>query len=126
MQCVRSMGWLVLLLVFVDEVLAVAAFGIWGWQQEPRWLWVWLLPLVAMQAWFWFASPKARFGGEVRRPLVKVVVFSLATVALWDAGHPELAVALFVFSFVINALAMIPSIAALADEATGQSRSASA
>ena len=108
-------GWSVLALVFLDEVLAVAAFAVWGWEHEPRWLLVWLLPLVAMTAWFLFASPKAAYGGRLRRPLVKVVVFGLASVALWDAGHPAWALALLVFSVVVNALAQIPVIAALTD-----------
>ena len=110
-------GWLVLTLVFVDELLAVAAFGVWGWQQDPRWLWVWLLPLVAMAAWYLFASPKAQYGGRLRRPVVKVIVFGLASLALWDAGHPVWAAALLVFSLVVNGLAQIPAIATLATEA---------
>lgn len=110
-------GWSVLLLVFVDELLAMTAFGIWGWQQSPRWLLVWALPLLAMGAWYLFASPKAPYGGGLVRPLVKVAVFGLASLALWDAGHPGWAAALLVFSVVVNALAQIPSIAALAREA---------
>ena len=39
-----AFGWLVLTLVFVDELLVVAAFGVWGWGASPRWLLVWLLP----------------------------------------------------------------------------------
>ncbi|MBZ5737365.1 DUF2568 domain-containing protein [Nocardioides mangrovi] len=111
-----AFGWLVLTLVFVDELLAVAAYGVWGWQQDPRWLLVWLLPLLAMTVWFLLASPKARWGGAVRRPVTKVVVFGLASLALWDAGHPGWAVALLVFSVVVNALAQVPAIAALARE----------
>ena len=115
----RILGWTVLALVFVDEVLVVAAYGIWGWQQDPRWLWVWLLPVLAMQVWFWFASPKARFGHPVGRPLVKLVVFGLGALALWDAGQPTWAAALLVFSLAINALALIPAIARLPDEIGG-------
>ncbi len=109
-------GWSVLALVFVDEVLAVAAFGVWGWGRDPRWLLVWLLPLAAMTAWFLFASPKARFGGTWVRPVVKVVVFGLASLALWDAGHEDWAVALLVFSVVVNGLALLPSIRVLVEE----------
>lgn len=119
-----SVGWLVLLLVFVDELLCLVAFGMWGWQHDPAWLWVWLLPLAGALAWFTFASPKARFGGTVVRPVVKLVVFGLATAALWDLGRPTAAGAFLVFSLTVNALATIPSIAALADESTGRSRSA--
>jgi hypothetical protein len=111
---VTFLGWWVLLLVFLDEVLALIAFGVWGWQQDLRWLWVWLLPLLGGTAWFWFASPKARFGHPVGRPLVKVLVFGLASLALWDAGHPTAAVVFLVFSVVVNALAQIPAIARLA------------
>ncbi|MCW2766104.1 MAG: hypothetical protein JWO11_2063 [Nocardioides sp.] len=107
-------GWLVLALVFLDELLAMAAFGVWGWQASPAWLLVWLLPLLAILAWFCFASPKAAYGGPVVRPVVKVVVFGLASLALWDAGHPSWAVALLVFSVVVNGLAMIPAIRDLA------------
>jgi hypothetical protein len=109
---VDGFAWSVLTLVFVDELLAMAAYGVWGWQVgTPRALLVVLLPLAAMTAWWLFASPKARFGGGVRRPLVKALVFGLATWALWDAGHHGWAVALLVFSVVVNGLALVPRIA---------------
>lgn len=109
-------GWSVLVLVFVDELLAMAAFGVWGWERDPRWLLVWLLPVAAMTAWFLLASPKARFGGTWVRPVVKVIVFGLASLALWDAGHEDWAVALLVFSVVVNGLALLPSIRVLVEE----------
>ena len=111
-----------LTLVFVDEVLAMAAFGIWGWQASPRWLLVWLLPLLAMAAWALFASPKARYGGTIVRPVVKVIVFGLACLALYDAGYPGWALALLVFSVVVNALAMLPSIRSLAEGTAASAR----
>jgi hypothetical protein len=114
---VAALGWTVLALVFVDELLAMAAFGMWGWESSPRWLLVWLLPLVAMFLWWLFGSPKAPYGGPVRRPVVKVLVFGLACLALWDIDRPEWAIALLVFSVVVNALAQIPSIRRLAEEA---------
>jgi hypothetical protein len=110
------LGWSVLFLVFVDELLAVAAFGVWGWDNDPRWLLVWLLPVVAMAAWFFFASPKAAYGGPVVRPVVKVIVFGLACLALADAGHSDWAVVLLVFSVVVNGLALLPSIRVLAED----------
>lgn len=110
-------GWLVLTLVFVDELLAMAALGVWGWQVGPRWLLVWVLPVFAMALWWLFASPKAQYGGPVRRPAAKVLVFGLATLALWDAGHPAWAVALLAFSVVVNGLASIPSIQDLSSRA---------
>jgi hypothetical protein len=111
---VEGFAWGVLGLVFVDELLAMAAFGVWGWQVgSPRWLLVVLLPLLAMTAWWLFASPQARFGSRGRRELVKVLVFGLASWALWDAGHHAWSIALLVFSVIINALAAIPTVAAV-------------
>jgi hypothetical protein len=112
---VQGFAWGVLALVFLDELLAMAAFGVWGWQVgSPRWLLVVLLPLVAMIVWSLFASPKARLGGGVRRPLAKVLVLGLASWALWDAGHHDWAVALLVFSVVVNGLAQLPRVAEVA------------
>jgi hypothetical protein len=117
---VIAFGWCVLALVFVDELAAMAAYGVWGWQApSPTWLsllLVWLLPLLAMLAWFFLASPKARYGGPIVRPVVKVLVFGLASLLLWDAGHPSWAVGLLVFSVVVNGLAMVPAIRDLAAE----------
>ncbi|WP_395694525.1 YrdB family protein [Nocardioides sp.] len=109
-------AWCVLALVFLDEVLALVALGWWGWHQDPAWLWVWLLPLVAAQAWFWFASPKARFGHWLGRPVVKVLVFGSASAALWDGGRPGLAGGFLVFSAAINALALLPAVSRVLDE----------
>ncbi|KAA1427663.1 DUF2568 domain-containing protein [Nocardioides antri] len=93
----------------------MTAFGVWGWQQDPRWLLVWLLPLAPMLAWYFFASPKARYGGTLVRPVAKVIVFGLATAALWDAGHEPWAVVFLGFSVVVNGLALLPSIRVLVD-----------
>lgn len=106
-------GWSVLTLVFVDELLAMAAFGVWGWQHEPRWLLVWMLPMMAVVVWALFASPKATRSGPVIRPVAKVIVFGLASLALLDAGQPGWALALLVFSVVVNGLAQVPAISRL-------------
>jgi hypothetical protein len=113
MLSVMVFGWFVLALVFVDEVLAVAALGVWGWQAPPDGLPGWLLPLLATTAWALLASPKAAYGGPVVRPLTKVVVFGLASLALWGAGHPGWALALLVFSVVVNGLAQLGFVRAL-------------
>jgi hypothetical protein len=114
----RAFAWAVLALVFVDELAAMAALGVWGWQVgTPRWLLVVLLPLAAMTAWWLFASPQARYGSGGRRELVKVLVFGLASLALWDAGHPGWAGALLAFSVVVNGLARLPAVRAVADQA---------
>jgi len=97
----------------------MAALGVWGWSSSAPWLLVWLAPLLAMLAWAAFASPKAPYGGPGVRPTVKVLVFGLASLALWAAGHPTLAVSLLAFSIVVNGLTMIPAIRDLAAEPTG-------
>jgi hypothetical protein len=113
-------GWTVLALVFLDELLTMAGLGVYGWSTSARWLLVWLLPLLGMLAWFLFASPKARFGSPVVRPIIKALVFGLASLGLWAAGHHSLAVGLLVFSVVINGLAMLPGIRSLAEEVAGR------
>ena len=118
-----AFGWIVLALVFLDELLAMAGLGVYGWSTSLPWLMVWLLPLLGMLAWFVFASPKARYGSPVVRPVVKVLVFGLASAGLWAAGHHTLAVALLVFSVVVNALAILPGIRELAAEEPAAARS---
>ena len=65
-------------------------------------------PVVFILCWWSFASPKAPRGGPVTRPVVKVVAFGLASLGLWVAGQHALAIALLVFSVVINGLAQLP------------------
>ena len=93
-------GWAVLFLVFVDELLAIAA------AQSPQ--------VAAAVGWYLFASPKARFGGPVSRELGKATVYTLTTAGLWVSGHHDLAIAFLAFSLVINAFAQLPSIRVLA------------
>lgn len=111
----RAFGWTVLALVFLDELLAVAALGVAGWAGSPRWLLVWLLPLLGVAAWAAFASPRAPYGGRVRRPVAKVLVFGAASLGLALAGHPGWAVALLAFSGAINTLALLPGVQRLLD-----------
>jgi len=105
-------GWTVLFLVFVDELLAISAAATWGAYQGGTPLAV-LAALGTVAAWFLFASPKARYGGRVLRPVVKVGVFTLASIGLWVSDHHTLAIAYFAFSVVVNALAQLPSIKVL-------------
>ena len=108
-------GWTVLFLVFADELLAMTAAGVWGDHVGNLWLGI-AMALLTMLVWFLFASPKARYGGPVVRPVTKVLVFSLASIGLWSSGHHTLAVAFFVFSAVVNGLAQLPSVRALVPE----------
>lgn len=101
----RSLALFVLALVFLDELLCMAGFAVVGWHASPRWLLVWLLPIAGMLVWFFFCSPKARYGGRGVRPAVKILVFGSACLGLWWAGHPGLAWALLGFSVVVNGVA---------------------
>jgi hypothetical protein len=116
-----AVGWLVLALVFVDELLAAAAAAVWGNHAGGVLLAI-LMALLVIAVWWTFASPKAPRGGPVVRPVTKVFVFGLASAGLWAAGHHDLAVAFLVFSVVINALAQLPSIRALIPEAASSPR----
>ncbi len=112
-----AVGWLVLALVFVDELLAAAAAAVWGKHAGGVALAI-VMPLLVIVVWWVFASPKAPRGGPVVRPVTKVLVFGLAGIGLWAAGHHAWAVAFLVFSVVVNALAQLPSIQALVPDAT--------
>lgn len=111
-----ALGWAVLALVFVDEVLAAVAAAVWG-SSESGVLLAIAMVVVVIAVWWAFASPKAPLGGPVVRPVTKVLVFGLAGLGLWAAGHHGWAVALLVFSVVVNGLALLPSIQALVTEA---------
>lgn len=108
----KSLGWIVLALVFVDELLALAALAVWGAHADG------IAPAIAAPAawvivWFLFAAPGARFRGRCITPAVKVIAFGLPCLALWAAGHAGLAVALLIFSAAINGLAQLPAIRAV-------------
>jgi hypothetical protein len=113
-----AVGWLVLALVFVDELLAAAAAAVWGNHAGGVLLAI-VMALLVIVVWWTFASPKAPRGGPVVRPATKVLVFGLASLGLWAAGHHGWAVAFLLFSVVVNALAQLPSIQALVPEAAG-------
>ena len=110
-------AWAVLALVFLDELCAVTAAAVWG-----SWAGGWVLAVAAGAAvvgvWWLFASPDAPFGHPVGRPLVKVAVFTLTSLGLLVAGHPGWAVALFVFSALVNGLAQLPTVRAVAEGAS--------
>lgn len=105
-------AWIVLTLVFVDEVLACVAAGVVGASTPAPGLFVWLLPAVVVAVWWAFASPRAPYGGRVVRPTTKVLVFGFAGLGLWLTGHHGASVALLAFSLVAHALARLPIVQA--------------
>ena len=111
-----ALGWSVLALVFVDELLAAAAAAVWGNHAGGLLLAIGMA-LVVVAVWWTFASPKAPLGGPVVRPVTKALVFGLTGVGLWAAGHHGWAVVFLIFSVVVNGLALLPSIQALVSDA---------
>jgi hypothetical protein len=105
----------VLALVFLDEILVCTGAGVVGAALPAPWLFVWLLPVLVVTVWFCFASPKAPYGGPLVRPVVKVLVFGLVSLALWLAGHHDLAVGLLAYSVLVNALAQLRFVRAVVD-----------
>ena len=112
MRISPGLGWSVLALVFLDELLVMAALAVWGAWAGGWWLAV-LGAAAGVLVWFLFASPKARFGGPVVRPAAKVLVIGAAVVGLFVAGYDGWAWALLVFSVVVNAVALHPDVARL-------------
>jgi hypothetical protein len=116
-----ALGWSALALVFLDELLVMAALAVWG-----AWAGDWWLAVVAAVAgvlvWFLFASPKARFGGPVVRPAAKVLVIGSAVAGLFVAGYDGWAWALLVFSVLVNAVALHRDIRDLAAVTDGSAR----
>jgi hypothetical protein len=53
------LGWSVLALVFLDELLVMAALAVWG-ADAGGWLLAVAAVLAGVLVWFLFASPKAR------------------------------------------------------------------
>jgi hypothetical protein len=100
-----AVGWFVLALVFLDELLLMAALAVWGADAGRWWLAV-LAAAAGVLVWFLFASPKAPYGGPLVRPTAKVLVVAAAVVGLVVAGHPGWAVALLVFSVLVNGVAL--------------------
>lgn len=118
----RSLAAVILAFVFFDELAVMTAFGVWGWQRAPLpAVAVVVLPLLAMSVWFFFASPKAKYGGPVVRPAVKLAVFGVGCALLWDAGHEGWAIALFAASAVINGLAQLPFVRQLVADLAAES-----
>lgn len=95
---------LVLALLFVVEILAVAAAAVWGAWRGGLPLALAVATLVVV-AWGLFASPKARYGGHGARPVAKVLVFAGATAGLWVAGHHAWAVGFAVLTVLVHAAA---------------------
>ncbi len=103
------LGWFVLGVVYVDEILAVTAAAIFG-EYAGGWPLAIGLAVSTVVVWWAFGSPRAPLGGPVVRPLVKALVFTSASAGLWAAGHEAWGVGYFAFSAVVNLVAQHPDI----------------
>ncbi|MDO3394797.1 DUF2568 domain-containing protein [Nocardioides sp. SOB44] len=106
------MVWSVLTLLLLVELLAWAAYGVLGWALSPGWLWVWLLPLLVVSLWTATASPRARWRGAVLTPVVKLLVFSGAVLALVATRHPVAGGVLGVLATAVHLAARRPDVRA--------------
>ena len=105
----RAGAWLVLVLLFVVEVLAVWAIAdagthLAGWPGGVA------AGAAAVALWWAFAAPRALWGRRGTRAVVKTVVFGAATGGILLAGHPVAATALLVLVAVVHALAALPAV----------------
>ncbi|MCF6377415.1 DUF2568 domain-containing protein [Nocardioides KLBMP 9356] len=110
-----AVGWTILALVFLDEILLVVA----AWVAADAWGGPFAgvaAALVVVALWATFASPRAPYGGRVARPVTKVLVVLAACGGLAASGHEGAAAALLAFSVVINALGLVPSVSRLPGE----------
>ena len=124
---VPVLRWPSLALAFALEIGALVAFAVWGAQTGDR-TWSSLslavgAPLVGALVWGMFASPRAPFSAPVLTPVITVLFFGAAALALRDAGHPRLAAA-FVIVAALNTLLLhlAPASTTPTEEITGSTR----
>ncbi|WP_433287045.1 YrdB family protein [Pseudonocardia sp. CA-142604] len=99
--------WSNLGLAFVVELVALGIFAFWGWRfgssTPVRLLLAVGLPVLPAVIWGLFAAPTANHGGPVVAAIVKIAVFGLAGLALWNLDHRVLGM-LFVLVVAANLL----------------------
>ena len=105
-------AWLVLALVFLAELVALAALFVSG---REAWGYPAGVGLVVGGAALWglFAAPRARFAIPLAGLVVKVVVLGGAVAGLWWTGHRGSALAVGVFVVVVHSLAALPAVRAV-------------
>ena len=84
-------------LFFAMELFALGAFSYWGFHMNKGWLINTVLgigtPLLVAIFWGTFIAPKATFPVTIPiRILLQIIVFGLATTALFVAGKGKLAI----------------------------------
>ncbi len=112
----KSVAWTVFTFVFVAELCAVVALGVFGWRIGQRQPWKAIVCVVfvavAIVLWALFAAPHATYDVGWLAVAVKVLVFGAAVVGLWVVGAHKLSVAFAVAVIALHVAAKLPAIAA--------------
>lgn len=92
---------------FLCELGLLAALAYWG-AHAGEGVWAVVLgvaaPIAAATVWWAFIAPKARWPAQLGvRVAIELVLFGVATAALWSAGRP-------IFATVLGALALSTSV----------------
>ncbi|MEK3979209.1 YrdB family protein [Psychrobacillus sp. FSL K6-2836] len=90
-------------LFFAMELFALGAFSYWGFHMNKGWFINTVFgigtPLLVAIFWGTFIAPKATFPVTIPiRILLQIIVFALATTALFAAGKGKLAI---IFGFIV-------------------------
>jgi hypothetical protein len=92
----------------VLELGALAATGYWGYETQSGFLRVLFAigaPALVVTAWALFISPKRKYDlPKPTRLAIELVVLGAASAALWDVGHPGLAIAFAAVAVVSGTL----------------------
>jgi len=108
MRVVRSVA--VVGLVLASEVLAIASFPIWSLSvSDGEWL-PFVVGSAALLVWMHAATPSGWLGGRFVTPVVRAVLYCLAVVAVWTAGHHVLAVVQSCLFLAASELTRVPGV----------------
>ena len=109
-------------LVFISEILAIGSFGIWAHSVTDK-SWVpYALLGAGLVAWSLFAFPWSRFGGTMVSPVARVLLYGLALLAVFAAGHPPLGLVETGIFVAALALARQPEVLAVISRADRMGR----
>ena len=106
-------------LVFISEVLAIGSYPIWSSSvTSSDWL-PYVIGLAGLVVWLQIASPGGRLSGPVFTPMARAVLYGLAVVAVWDAGHHTLAIVEACIFVAASELSRVPGVQEMIARAHG-------
>ena len=109
-------------LVFISEVLAIGSYSIWSSSvTSSDWL-PYAIGLAGLVVWLHTASTVGHFSGPVFTPVARAVLYGLAVVAVWDAGHHTLAVVQACVFVAPSELSRVPGVQEMIARAHGMAR----